>query len=307
MMSVKGEVNYWSDKGDKRIIDCPTCTSKNRLRSYHYGDMHIYKCRDCDMMFQDSSSPLLLQNKFADDKNIKSNIFSNIDLSIAIANKTIERIRSLVGKKDFLQRRVLEVGTGNSALASLFVQRGIFYKGVEPSSFLYKQAIRTFPELKGKIENSLLQDANLPKNYFNLAVMTDTLEHIPDPVKFLKLLRTYLSDDGIIYIEVPNESWLKYKGYFRRLLGLYSGYPTHPGHVSLFTKKTLKKTLSLAGVDTLKLGQLSILGDYQRMKIVSGGRMLTLIKLICFFFTVTKLDLVFQQGNIVVVSGKRRL
>lgn len=305
MEDAEKEVDVVKKEFPKETIRCPICNSNSINNRCRYNDMHIYKCRHCDMMFQNPISALVSQNKFANDMYMAGS-FSNLKLRLTIASKTLKRIRPWI-EKGFPQLKVLEIGIGSGAIGLMFTSEGAFYRGVEPSSFMYKQTIKNFPKLSDKIQNCFLQDADLPKRYFDLAVMVDTLEHIPYPIDFLELLKTYLREGGIIYIEVPNESLLRYKGYLRRLLCLYSGYPTHPGHVNLFAIKTLKKTLNLADVDILKVCQLTVLGDCERMKLVFGGKTVVLTKFICNFFAITKLDIAFRQGNIVAISRKTRI
>jgi 2-polyprenyl-3-methyl-5-hydroxy-6-metoxy-1,4-benzoquinol methylase len=75
-----------------------------------------------------------------------------------------------------------------------------------------------------------------------LVIALHTLEHINEPVAFLRRMRLLLSDDGRIIIEVPNlDSFLcelspEYKEFFY----LYE-------HVSYFTKETLRIALEEAG------------------------------------------------------------
>jgi 2-polyprenyl-3-methyl-5-hydroxy-6-metoxy-1,4-benzoquinol methylase len=79
----------------------------------------------------------------------------------------------------------------------------------------------------------------------DLITMSHVLEHIPEPVEFLKDLRECtLTTDGLMFIEVPNDPlyWLK-RQIARKQRGL--------GHLNYFTPESLASTLSAAGFKTL--------------------------------------------------------
>jgi len=263
--------------------------------------MEIYKCGNCTMMFQDPRKLKVLLSKFDDE--LYSQYFSQLDLAVEVAKTSLLRIENIF-KEGLQQVKVLEVGTGRGVLASLFLKKKADYLGIEPSTFFYNDALKNFTELQGKVRNCCLEEAELNKKPFDLVVIIDTLEHIPYPCELLTKLKTYLRPGGVVYIEVPNESLLRCKGFLRRSLNMYSGYPTHMGHVNLFTKSTLKRTLEIVDLDIRNVYQMSILGDYNRMKSVFGNKVPVLIRSITSFFRITKLDLVLQQGNLAAISCK---
>ena len=42
-----------------------------------------------------------------------------------------------------------------------------------------------------------------PDQKFQVILLLHTLEHVPEPVSFLKTVAQHLDDDGAVYIEVP--------------------------------------------------------------------------------------------------------
>lgn len=305
MFKVKSIHNNFLDLLNKKIISlklissvyCPLCGKTKTKIIYRYKDMCIYKCFFCYMMFQDSSKVVSedpMYKKFYDE--------ALLEYRIKLEEKRIQQISSYL-KCNFKGLKVLEIGTGTGVLASLIIDQGAEYRGLETSEFFLKQILNNFPYLYNNVKNCILTNANFEKNYFDLILIIDTLEHIPFPAVFLEQLKTYLKNNGRIYIEVPNESLLIFKGYIRKILGLYNSYPTHPEHVNLFTMKTLKKTLNLAGFFPT-LSQMTILGNFERMKIILGVRRHDLARLISNFFSLAKLDIIFQQGNIRAFATK---
>jgi hypothetical protein len=104
-----------------------------------------------------------------------------------------------------------------------------------------KKGLRTS---KGFISN---QNYNLKKEKMEAFFIFNFLEHIPNPLIFLKGLINNLADKSFGVIEVPNyEYMLKNK----------ITYDYTPEHLSYFTKKTLKSALTMAGLNVLSVREI---------------------------------------------------
>jgi 2-polyprenyl-3-methyl-5-hydroxy-6-metoxy-1,4-benzoquinol methylase len=74
---------------------------------------------------------------------------------------------------------------------------------------------------------------------FDVISMSHVLEHIPDPVTYLRRLSSdYLDRDGWLYLEVPN---------------LYGHVSFEIGHLVCYSPRTLKETLKRAGYRIVKM------------------------------------------------------
>lgn len=284
------------------MIGCPLCESIHTRTSRVYKDMVIYRCSVCGMMFQNPDSlpaqgPQLIEDMY-------TKYFSKIQHHLLLNKNRLERIKRYQ-ERPFCDLNVLEIGVGSGALASLIVKEGASYQGLEPSGIFYNNITEKFPELKGRVLNRFYEDGYFKDRYFDLLIMTDTLEHIPSPVNFLNRIRKCLSNDGILYIEVPNESLLVFKGWLRRKFRMYSGYPTNADHVNLFTKATLRKAIISAGFNINSLFQVTVWGDLQRLSIaLNTGNLYWWLKSTSIFFRLSKIDIILQQGVLVSVSHK---
>jgi 2-polyprenyl-3-methyl-5-hydroxy-6-metoxy-1,4-benzoquinol methylase len=250
------------------------------------------------MMFQDASSELTVTNAFAEDQF--ENIGNLSELRQEVCKGTIRRITSLINK-DMKDLKVLEIGVGSGELALRFLEAGADYTGVEPSRSLYEDLNNSHPELASRVLNGHVQAVPSNKK-FDLLVMVDTLEHIPDPVGYLSDLKRYLVSKGAVYIEVPNESLLGIKGALRAMLNVHKGFITHPGHVNLFQLDTMKKTLIKAKYDDVSVSQFSIFSDFPRMCIALKGKWRFAVRGVTFFIKLFKIDLLLGQGNISAVG-----
>lgn len=90
---------------------------------------------------------------------------------------------------------------------------------------------------------------------YDLILLRHVLEHIHYPVQFLQMLSSHLSQDGFIYIELPNLD-SGYNRFFKKYSILYYV----PRHLHHFTPKSLKNVISQAGMKSLigRAGQPSI-------------------------------------------------
>jgi glycosyltransferase involved in cell wall biosynthesis/2-polyprenyl-3-methyl-5-hydroxy-6-metoxy-1,4-benzoquinol methylase len=96
--------------------------------------------------------------------------------------------------------RSLEVGCGHGGLAGLMRQAGFDAAGLELSPAIVEFAHQTFdiPMVLGPLEQQ-----NLPAGAFDLILMIDVLEHLPDPPGTLREVRRLLKPDGLLFIQTP--------------------------------------------------------------------------------------------------------
>ena len=54
-----------------------------------------------------------------------------------------------------------------------------------------------------------LREDSFPKDFFDLVYIDSVLEHVPDPVGYMKMIIGFLSPGGVIYLTLPNENSLQ--------------------------------------------------------------------------------------------------
>ncbi|MEO6550708.1 MAG: methyltransferase domain-containing protein [Ferruginibacter sp.] len=107
--------------------------------------------------------------------------------------------------------------------------------GIEPG-----HAYREFTLSKGfKVYEGLTELEAEPGRKFDLITMSHVLEHMSDPVAYLKEIREkVIGDNGLMMIEVPN---------------YFGHYSYELSHNYCFSKKTLTDVIHLAGFETVSL------------------------------------------------------
>lgn len=99
---------------------------------------------------------------------------------------------------------ILDVGCGKGLLLKKLQKKypNSHLYGVEPSRNALKFFHRFFPDVK--IFEGVYEDSPFLDKKFNLVVSNGVLEHVPNPVDFLKKIRRCIAEDGFLYIGVPN-------------------------------------------------------------------------------------------------------
>ncbi|MDR3711381.1 MAG: class I SAM-dependent methyltransferase [Puia sp.] len=157
--------------------------------------------------------------------------------------------------------RVLEIGCGEGGVLKPFVDRGCRCIGIDLdpariehatawlSAYLRENRIRfvtkdiylaaaeigeALDEISGTT-CAASHEARWPSPLFDIIILKDTIEHIPDPSRLLALLKTFLQPDGVIFFGFPpwqmpfgghqqlcSNKWLSLLPYYHLLpLGLY--------------------------------------------------------------------------------------
>ncbi len=137
-------------------------------------------------------------------------------------------------------KKCLDLGAGSGEFMFLARALGMDCVGVEPNED-YSAYCRNRLELD--VRTQTLEETEFEPGSFDFIRLSHVLEHMREPVRSLKVLHQWLSDDGVLHIEVPNiaaEADLKVRG---RLF--------HFGHIFNFDPFTLRLAASLAGFEEL--------------------------------------------------------
>lgn len=87
---------------------------------------------------------------------------------------------------------------------------------------------------------------------FNLINLDSVLEHVIDPIKLLSTLRSNMSSDAILRIEVPND-YSSFQSLLTNLKCTEETWVAPPEHLSYFNTNSLKSLLNNQGFNLLSL------------------------------------------------------
>ena len=196
------------------------CKKNNSIKNL---DLKVFFCKKCSLIqlqrFRESTINLLYKEQ-------------KVLLNQNLIKDRISRIKSFlkINKKS----RILEIGGGRNNVIKYLKKSEKWIcdfdikKYDKDINFVKKK----FEKFKGKI------------NYFDYIFFFHTLEHIENPKTFLKNVSDKLTDDGNIFLEIPNIK------YYLRQIPYYAFFFQHQ---SLFSLNTLKNLAHKANLRVHKL------------------------------------------------------
>jgi 2-polyprenyl-3-methyl-5-hydroxy-6-metoxy-1,4-benzoquinol methylase len=97
--------------------------------------------------------------------------------------------------------RILDVGAGSGEVVYSLRRFGFDASGIEPDE-QYARYARDVLDVP--VQTGFVQDLSFPPRSFDVVTMYHALEHVEDPLAILSQLRTWIVDNGLLVIEVPN-------------------------------------------------------------------------------------------------------
>lgn len=157
------------------------------------------------------------------------------------------RVREAVRRFEPFRRgnRMLDLGFGAGTMLQEGRALGWEVHGMELSSAAVANArARGF---ETAIEGDFLK-APYPESSFDVIAAVEFIEHVPDPLPFLRQARRLLRKGGAIYLTTPNGA-----GVSGRLLGLDWSVVAPREHLHLFSPGSLTRALEMAGFRKLEV------------------------------------------------------
>jgi len=196
--------------------------------------LRLAACPDCGHIFNDRYDPALLAySPGYDNTQHFSSTFSRY------AEQLSQR---LVHTYDIRDKAVVDIGCGRGDLLQLICKVG------------NNRGFGFDPSFAGAVDENLSSSVTISREYFtaehgrtlapSLVCCRHVLEHVPDPVEFLRTIRQSLEGPNrpVLYLEVPSGDHLL------RSLGLWDYIYEH---VSYFSKQSLELALLRAGYEIL--------------------------------------------------------
>jgi len=157
----------------------------------------VVKCRRCGFIY--TTPKILLSFKKMTDFYSQPEEYqsSTCEDSLRIFNKTLNLIEKFIGHRG----KLLDVGSGKGEFLAAARAKGWEVFGVEPSVNFVQYTKNKFGL---NVQNSILEEARFPENFFDVVTLNMVLEHIDNPHSLLSTIQRTLKKGGLLYIEVPN-------------------------------------------------------------------------------------------------------
>lgn len=163
------------------------------------------------------------------------------DHSPVVPASVRDRIYQLVRSFDAYRshNRLLDVGFGAGWMLRAAADQGWSCWGTE----LAEEGIAAARSEGWHVYKGDLLDADLPAEHFDVIALVEVLEHLTDPLAYLKEVARLLRPGGLLYGTTPNAGSVN-----ARILGLGWSVYAPPEHLQLFTPRALRHASAAAGL-----------------------------------------------------------
>jgi len=217
--------------------DCPICASRRLRYSFSHAGYRISRCADCAVMFSnpqpdDDELAAIYNADYFLGADTAEGRAATREMKRATARQYLGEIQRYCGAKN---GRLLEVGCGDGDFLVEAEEAGFLVTGVELAPAACEQARERLKS--GEVVCGLLENSGLEEELFDLCVLSDVIEHVRDPLAFLRSVHRLLKPGGAIFIATPSldswsakllrQNWMEFK----------------PEHLTYFDPKTIQTAL----------------------------------------------------------------
>lgn len=233
-----------SPEDARKHARCPVCDAASLARTGRLKGLTLFTCARCNHHYLSTAGADLASlydaqyQGFRDDPVFQRNVR--------------EMLRARLAPDLPREARVLDVGCGNGEFLAACGERGYRALGID-----FSEAAARACEARGlraTVGDFLTYDfaADAP---FDLVTMWDVVEHLPDPVQFLRRARSLLAPSGWLVIKVPvvPDRAVRVSALVPRLAGTLLNAPSH---VQYFLPQNLSTLLGRAGFDRVSVEDL---------------------------------------------------
>jgi SAM-dependent methyltransferase len=236
-------------------IICPACSGNDFsalgyiVDDYEYSVPYtptLLRCQYCSLIRHKSlPSYDILGSFYPDDYLVYNKSFKAA--SNALYSRLKNKLYSMKARKvaKYIGRigNILDIGCANGAFLLSMKQYGNYG--------LYGLDIKNtgvdFKENSINFEEGNLEELEYPANFFDAIIMDNVLEHVPDPIVFMKKVLSILKPGGYIFGTTPNFSSVD-----RFVFQRYWGGFHMPRHIYVFSAKNLKLFMKNMGIPHIK-------------------------------------------------------
>ena len=229
---------------EDQLPDCPICGSSEsalvQKGARHAPEAEVRRCGTCGLVFLWPRPPAddlarYYETSYREDYG-ELPVEKRYLEDLGEARRRVERLRPLLAPGI----RVLEIGCGSGAFLDAVRPYVKQITGVEPD-----RESRAWIEARfGLAVAADFESLQAEDETFDLVVMFHVLEHLPDPLAFLRSLPKLLRAGGKAVIEVPNRDDVLVSLYE---IPAYQRFYYQKAHLLYFSPDTLQRTLDRSG------------------------------------------------------------
>ena len=223
---------------------CPACYAESAAPSWAYGEFSVVRCRSCDLEFSVPLKAAPLEYYADHSADYVAESYEAIHPGYQFIIHKIDEATSLL---DAGKRRVIDIGCGCGYLLIALQRRGYQCLGIDFNEHLVRVAIERFG-IQARVDRveCLLSLGQT----FDLAILSNVLEHVEKPRELLENIRKILNPGGLVVVEIPNRNWTSIGQSLQRGTCDRKNYPPH--HITFWSTASLAKALSSSGFEVVE-------------------------------------------------------
>ena len=264
-----------------------------RAASDHALWDQVVRCRVCNLVYINPRprAELILEGYAQAEDPVFA---AQNDARIRGFRKTLESVVQRLGISP-KRRRVLDVGCAGGAFLVAAREMGFTVTGIEPARWMAAYG-REHYQLD--IREGILEPGSFEAHSFDVITLWDVIEHLPQPLETLQIVRSLLKPGGVLLVNYPDIGTLPARVLGRRWPFWLSV------HLIYYTRKTMTEQLRRAGFSTLWFRSFwPVLPlDYVAQRAAPYGKLLELLRRIIAALGIGKLWLTYTIGQTLAVS-----
>lgn len=207
-------------------------TENFAITDMNYGtSLSVYQCTNCGFLFcPEAVNVSSFYQELRDEEYENTRRHRSLQ-----AQKILRQIKNYKHSGS-----LLDIGSGSGILVEEAIKSGYEAMGIEPSSWLVKQA----QKLSISVKEGFFPDA-IGKSKYDVITLIDVLEHVNSPLMLLKNISKHLKSGGVTIIATPDV-----RSIAARVLGK-RWWNYRVAHIGYFDKKTIKLALEKAGLEPI--------------------------------------------------------
>ena len=204
---------------------------KSELDKDFGEDIHLKQCKYCGLV-----------QAYGEPVSYYRDVIRASGVSTQMRRFRIDQYTDWVGRCGLQGKKIIEIGCGRGEYLDFMEETDAMVFGMEHDPSSVKEAIQAGHH----VFEGFIEDDNyvIPEAPYARFFMMNFLEHIPEPVGFLRAISDNLESEAYGLIEVPDFSMMIARS-------LYSEFIQD--HLSYFTEDTFGQLLRLCGFDVLSV------------------------------------------------------
>jgi 2-polyprenyl-3-methyl-5-hydroxy-6-metoxy-1,4-benzoquinol methylase len=217
--------------------NCLICNGSDLKSLQNYKKINLCKCESCGFIFaKDIPSKEILVEYYS----------NNYERTSYLSPITISRYNEILDRFEGFKKtgNLLDVGAGYGFFLEIARQRGWNVYGTE----LTDEAVNHCQEKGLTMFKGELQNIDFGDLEFDIIISIEVIEHINNPVEYIKKANEILRKGGKFYLTTPN-----FNSYLRHRLKENYNVIEYPNHLCYYTRKTLAKLFNDNGFKTHRI------------------------------------------------------